>query len=79
MMKTLGEYKCEDFKRDDAVLYVPTHAEGDLKHKDVERGVVSSTNGKFVFVKYYPQLERLGWHGTTSQATDPADLVKDEV
>ena len=68
--------KCEDFERDDLVLYVPHHAQGDAKHPDCQRGVVSSQNGRFVFVKYYPQLERFGWDGTTSQATDPSDLIK---
>jgi hypothetical protein len=76
-MKHLGEYICEDFQKDDAVAYVPTHAHGDLKHKDVEHGVVSSHNGKFVFVKYFPALQRLGWDGCTSQSTNPSDLVKE--
>lgn len=74
-MKRLGEYKCDDFKRGDLVLYVPGHAHGDVNHPDIERGVVSSQNGKFVFVKNRVHIERFGWNGTTSQATDPADLV----
>lgn len=67
---------CEDFKRDDKVLYVPTHADGDVNHPDCQRGIVSSQNGVCVFVKYYPQLARFGWDGTTSQGTNPEDLVK---
>lgn len=76
-MKHLGEYHLNDFEPGNRVAYVPTHAHHDLKHKDVERGVVSSRNHKFVFVKYYPALERLGWEGCTSQATNPTELVKD--
>jgi len=76
-LKKLGEYTCEDFKRGDAVSYIPNHAHGDIQHKDVERGIVSTQNGQCVFVKYYPALTRLGWDGCTSQTTDPADLVKE--
>jgi len=34
------------------VLYVPTHAHGDLTHTDVERGVVTSKNEHYVFVRF---------------------------
>lgn len=38
------------------VLYVPNHANGDIEHPDVERGVVSSVNGGvaggYVFVAF---------------------------
>ena len=57
------------------VAYVPTHANGDVTHEDVQLGVVSSVNEKFVFVKYEKQLSKFGWDGTTSEATDPNDLV----
>jgi hypothetical protein len=57
------------------VAYVPRHAEGDMEHPDVEQGVVSSVNSKYVFVKFDKHLTRLGWDGTTSQACDPDDLV----
>lgn len=57
------------------VAYIPLHANGDLKHKDVERGTVSSTNSHYVFVKFDKQLNKFGWNGTTSQACDPKDLI----
>jgi hypothetical protein len=57
------------------VAYVPTHAGGDLGHKDVERGSISSKNDRNVFVKFDKQVARLGWDGTTSQACSPEDLV----
>ena len=56
------------------VAYVPTHAHGDMNHPDVEYGVVSSTNAKYVFVKFDRQLNRFGWEGTTSTACHPTDL-----
>lgn len=78
-MKKLGEYTVDDFQKGDGVVYVPTHAHGDKNHKDVEHGLVSSHNDKFVFVKYYPALTRFGWDGCTSQATDPRDLVMEKI
>ena len=70
------KYKCEDFSPMERVAYIPTHAHGDIKHKDVEYGKVSSQNGKYVFVKYDHAVSRLSWNGATSQATLPEDLVK---
>ena len=59
MKRTVHEIT--DFATGDVVAYIPTHANGNLEHKDVECGVVSSRNDKFVFVKYFPALKRLGW------------------
>lgn len=56
-----------DFFKDDAVIYVPSHANGDRKHPDCERGVVTSRNDLFVFVRYAGR--------NNSQATRPEDLV----
>lgn len=41
------------FKRGDQVAYIPNHAEGDITHRDVELGFVTSINDKFVFVRYW--------------------------
>ncbi len=49
------------------VLYTPGHAHGDLNHPDCERGVVTSWNASFVFVRYGSRLQ--------SQATTPSDLT----
>lgn len=57
------------------MLYVPGVARGDTGHPACERGTVSSTGEKYVFVKFDKQLEKFGWDGTTSQACDPSDLV----
>lgn len=63
-----------DFIKGMRVCYVPLHAHGDLSHKDVESGTVSSNNGKNVFVKFDKQLAKFGWEGTTSQGCSPEDL-----
>lgn len=56
------------------VAYIPTHALGDIDHPDVEYGIVSSFNGKYVFVKFYGALSTFGWDGATSQSCRPEDL-----
>lgn len=66
--------KAEEFKPEQDVAYIPSHADGDINHPDVEFGKVSSTNEKYVFVKFEPQLSNFGWDGTTSQACNPEDL-----
>jgi hypothetical protein len=42
----------EEFNVGDAVFYIPVHAKGDLLHCDVEKGVVTSQNREYVFVKF---------------------------
>jgi hypothetical protein len=64
--------KASDFKPDDAVLYVPSHAHGDRRHPDCEHGVVRSQNGSNVFVRYWKN----GVLQSTAQSTSPEDLVK---
>jgi len=39
-----------------------------------EFGNVSSTNAKYVFVKFDKQVQKLGWDGATSQSCRPEDL-----
>lgn len=66
-----------DFKKGMFVRYVPTHADGDVNHKDCQNGVVSSVNERFVFVKYDNAacVMVTGDEPYTSQATRPDDLV----
>lgn len=59
------------FSEGDRVLYVPHHADGDEKHPDCERGIVSSTNSVNVFVRY---ANKSGLFAATAQATRPEDL-----
>ena len=67
-----------EFKKGDRVLYVPHHAKGDTKHKDCQKGIVSSTNTTWVFVKYDTQFYTMltGDEPFTAQATAPTDLIK---
>ena len=77
------------FRKGKRVVYVPTHAHQNFNHPDCERGVVSSVNDKFVFVKF--DIEAYNNHGTkfdvkmmtgdedyTAQACDPRDLFTEE-
>lgn len=68
------EMTAEDFKPKDRVLYVPSHAHGDINHKDVLHGRVSSQNGKNVFVRFDKQVARYGW-AAASESCSPWDLV----
>lgn len=68
--------KLEDIEVRMRVAYVPTEADGNLNHPHVERGAVSSKNGKYVFVRFDKQVEKFGWEGATSQSCNADDLVK---
>lgn len=63
-----------DIENGQRVAYVPTHAKGNLSHKDVEWGKVSSKNDKYVFVRFDKQVSKFGWEGATSQSCRPEDL-----
>jgi hypothetical protein len=62
----------DQFEIGDLVSYVPYHAKGNIHHKDVEQGVVSSTrkteDGIIVFVRF-GNMEN-------SQGCRPSQLVK---
>ena len=61
-------------KAGDIVQYIPTHADGDEKY--AEQGVVSSLNSRGEpFVKFFEQLQRFGWEGTTSQCCYLSDVT----
>lgn len=68
----------EDFKHGDRVRYIPNRAAGDIRHADCQDGVVSSTNEKFVFVKYNNAMciMTTGDEPYTAQATKREDLVR---
>lgn len=40
-------------KRGTQVYYLPTHANGDLKHPDVEQGFVTKAEPGWAFVRYF--------------------------
>lgn len=60
-----------DFKIGMRVAYVPG-AINDV----AERGTVTSTNERLVFVKFDKHVEKFGWEGTTAEVRFPYDLVK---
>lgn len=63
------------FSRHVRVIYIPTHAEGNVDHPDCEHGAVSSVNHfGDVFVRFDKQVEKLGWAGATSQCCNAYNL-----
>jgi len=77
------------FKKGVRVVYIPIHAHDDFYHPDCERGVVSSINEQFVFVKFdintrhtngkpYTVKMMTGDENYTAQACDPRDLFLEE-
>ena len=38
------------------IAYIPTHAGGNIEHKDVEYGEISSVNAYYIFVKFDGEL-----------------------
>lgn len=57
------------------VAYIPCHANGDIHHKDVERGTVRSKNDTYAFVVFDKQRNIIGFEGATAPACNPIDLV----
>lgn len=69
----------EPFRKGERVRYVPTHARGDIKHKDCEDGVVSSIGRTgTVFVKYDCLLGTAitGDEPWAAKGTRPEELVR---
>ena len=64
------------FGRGMQVAYVPTHADGDLLHPDVEFGFVTSVRSDTVFCRYWSKYE-LGELRTkaNSEGCSPSLLV----
>ena len=49
----LGVDPLDRLEEGEQVLYIPTHAEGDPKHDDVEEGFVMADKGETAFVRYF--------------------------
>ena len=66
----------DDFEKGQRVIYIPRHAD-DEKHPDCKKGVVSSKNDSYVFVKYDNAMGIMvtGDEPYTAQATPP-ELLK---
>ena len=66
----------KNFRKGQRVIYIPTHAKDDPYHKDCQKGVVKSTNEKYVFVLYDNSIMTMlsGNEPYTAQATNPNNL-----
>lgn len=56
------------------VAYVPPYVDEVMTHKDVEIGVISSRNDRYVFIKFVRQIAEFGWTGAASQACSSKNL-----
>ena len=64
-----------EFKPGMRVAYIPPHARGNMNHKDVEYGIVSSTNEQSVFVRYFPLVLWFGFKNTTARGSSAQNLI----
>jgi hypothetical protein len=54
------------------IIYVPTHAAGDIEHCDCERGFVTSVQGRTAFCRFWnPDLKSLRTQGNS----EPCDIT----
>lgn len=76
--KPYGQRTANEFYKGDRVLYVPRHLRPFFRKYECKRGVVSSVNSAWVFVKYDNAVMKTetGDEDYTAQATDPNDLIK---
>ncbi len=69
-----------ELKRGTQIVYVPSHADGDIKHPDCEEGfVISKTSDKYseaYFCRYWSKSYRYRLRTTAnSEATNRRDLI----
>ena len=63
-------------KPGDQIAYVPIHAQGDIDHKDVEYGFVSSDKGDYVFCRYWRNGQNgLALRTTANSEATPRDCL----
>jgi len=73
-------------KRGDQILYVPTHANGDVSHPDVESGFVTSVSNYGVFCRFWSKFdpselrtkansERAGFRDVVRYDSHPVSVV----
>lgn len=75
LISIMDPHLSKDFEAGDRVAYIPTHADYDITHPDVEWGTVCSVNDKNVFVKFDWQVSYAGTMNISGQACTPSDLI----
>ena len=65
-----------EFTEGDKIIYVPSHVNGNVRHKDCEHGVVVRVNNHFVFCQFYRKENGVIWKTIQSKACLPEDLEK---
>ena len=46
------------FKPKDQIAYIPTHADGDIEHPDVQFGFITEARGENAFCRYWSKRPR---------------------
>ena len=63
------------FKPKDQIAYIPTHAEGDINHPDVELGFVTGRSGGGVFCRYWSKYSPGLLRTTANSESTPEHLL----
>lgn len=67
----IQDIELTDKHKGKSVIYIPTYANGNIDHKDVKAGIISSWTDSVVFVKYYSTYGLESY----AKATIPNDLI----
>lgn len=68
-----------NLKRSTQIIYIPSHANGDKNHEDVEEGFVTSVQGNSAFCRYWSKQDRYQLRTkANSEATNKRDLIVED-
>jgi len=62
-------------KRGTQIAYIPTHANGDINHPDVEFGFVTSTRNDVAFCRYWSKRNPFELRTKANSEATPVDMI----
>jgi hypothetical protein len=65
----------EPIQRGTQIIYVPTHANGDIRHQDCEPGFVTSVRGRNAFCRYWSKYHPQELRTKANSELTPIDLL----
>lgn len=66
-------------KRGTQIAYIPTHANGDIEHPDVELGFVTSVRDDVAFCRYWSKYSPDELRTKANSEATPIDMVVEHV